>query len=150
MRQVQSSWHTDDAMRDGYLEVCPDPDYPHQALWWVSPATWTRLAYGGGIPGVAAWAAALQPGEYQIPLALISVEERREVELALSMAETLDDPSDDASRSAAGCLQSSGHTAGAPRCTLPTCLQDAVSATRGFPLCATHAALLADWDALLG
>jgi hypothetical protein len=123
---VKGTIWTDPFAQDGYIRVVDvDEDY---FIYCMSPRTYRTLSWHGLGGSVIEEMERRGAGLHLIPGRLLDPEAAEEVERTLEYA----DPA-------------VGHS---DACTIPGCLQDVASTRRGFPLCATHDALMADWDDL--
>ena len=118
-RAIGGGIYADSDLADGEVRVAA-PEL-HMSL-----ATFQRLVDAGAVETVCDVMDARMDGLYTIPTHLVDPELAAEIDAALAFA------SDEVSAT----------------CVLPGCLQDAVDRSRGFSLCAGHAADLGTWDSL--
>lgn len=121
-----TGWYVDNDVPDCHAQV--DDDGTGQIEVTTSRDTYRSIAWAAALDPVWQFLEAMGPGQWRIPAHLVRTEEQIELERHLELLEPAESET----------------------CTLPTCWQPATRAERGFPLCATHGALLTTWDSLLG
>lgn len=127
--EIATGVWADPSMDDGFVRVVAT-EYDDESEFYMTAATFRALGWhdeGKSLIRMFEVMEGRPEGTYAIPRAVIEPDAAIDTQLALTLAEP--GPSED--------------------CVLPTCFQPAVSVERGFPLCQTHAELMADWDSLV-
>lgn len=114
----------EETLEDGHVRVEPDEQW-EWALHMSGP-TFSALLWSDLLDTAWVKLTEIGPGTHLIPRSVIEADAAADLRQAIEFADLTDG------------------------CVMPHCQQDVVHRDRGFNICATHDALLQDWDSLVG